>query len=78
MTLNINEKYKNFITWDEKTGYTVWDETQAYEVGTTWYPKVAEAMMDAYGLYYLEPQFEENVCQGYCGKCNDCFKGELL
>lgn len=55
----VDEKYKNFITWDENTGYTVWDETQAYEIGTTWYPKVAYAMMDAYTTYYLEPQFEE-------------------
>jgi hypothetical protein len=47
-------KYSNFITFDEVTKlYTVWDETQAYEVGTTWYPKVAEAMVEAYGKFYL-------------------------
>lgn len=62
LDLVIGEKYRKHITYDFETMmYTVWDETQAYEVGTTFYPKVAEAMMDAYGLYYLDPQFEENV-----------------
>lgn len=49
------QEYKSFITFDPNTNeYTVWDETQAYTVGTTCYPKVAEAMMDAYIKYYLE------------------------
>lgn len=50
----IEDKYKNFITLDMETGeYTVWDETQAYTIGTTYYAKVAEAMLDAYCKYYL-------------------------
>lgn len=43
------------ITYDETTKlYTVWDETYAYEVGTTHYPKVAEAMLQAYCDYYVD------------------------
>lgn len=43
------------ITFNKKTNlYTVWDETYAYTVGTTQYPKVAEAMLEAYIKYYLE------------------------
>lgn len=50
----IEEKYRNFITFDSVTRiYTVWDETQAYTIGETSYPKVAEAMLDAYSKYYL-------------------------
>lgn len=48
------DEYKNFISYDSETKeYTVWDETQAYTIGTTCYPKVAEAMLQAYCTYYL-------------------------
>ena len=57
-----SDLYKKHITYDFETMmYTVWDETGAYIVGVSQYPKVAEAIMDAYTKYYLDPQFEENV-----------------
>lgn len=34
--------------------YVVFDETYAYEVGRTHYPKCAEAMLEAYCEEYLE------------------------
>lgn len=49
---SIPEKYKPFITYDGKM-YSVWDETQAYLIGTTFYPRVAMAMLDAYSTFYL-------------------------
>lgn len=50
----VKEEYTNFITFNPITQmYTVWDETQAHIVGETSYPKVAEAMIDAYCKYYL-------------------------
>lgn len=47
------------ITFDPvKREYTVWDETYAYTVCTTNYPKVAEAALKAYGDYYLNEDQE--------------------
>lgn len=48
---------KGFITDETINGsvkYTVWDETQAYEIGSTYYPLVAVAMLESYSSNYLE------------------------
>lgn len=43
------------ITFNTETKeYTVWDETYSDVVGTTWYPKVAEAMLKVYVERYLD------------------------
>ncbi len=43
------------ITFNKELSlYTVWDETYSNIVGTTFYPKVAEAMLDAYCKVYLD------------------------
>lgn len=45
------------ITYNTLTGeYTVWDETYAYIVCKTNYPKVAEAALQAYDEHYLDKQ----------------------
>lgn len=48
------EEYMNkgYITYDEESLlYTVWDETSAYPVGSTYYGAIAVVMHDEYCKY---------------------------
>lgn len=53
--MTLERTNNNAILVDQLSGeYVVFDETQAYEVGRTFYFLVAEAMVEAYSEHYLE------------------------
>jgi hypothetical protein len=54
------------ITFDPETNlYTVWDETYAYTVGTTYYSLVAKDMLESYCKNYLGDNVDVELLEDF-------------
>ncbi len=56
--LLLKDGIRKHVTWDVENGYTVWDETGAYPVGTTHYVELVEVMFEEYCKRYLGDTYD--------------------